>query len=144
MPEIISYDKNTYKAGLQNWDFKQAKNGIIYIANNEGLLSFDGLFWTLYRLPNRTNVRSVEIGPDSKIYVGGQDELGYFSPASNGRLQYHPLNGSIPERDQSFGDVWDIVAFKQDIFFRTSTRIFKFYNGFKGASRFAKRKKSKI
>jgi ligand-binding sensor domain-containing protein/DNA-binding CsgD family transcriptional regulator len=129
LPDVINYSKQSYAAGLQNWDIKQDKNGIIYIANNEGLLSFDGLFWTLYRLPNRTNVRSVEIGPDGKIYVGGQDELGYFSPASNGLLQYHPFNASIPERDQSFGDVWDIVAFRKDIFVRTSTRIFKFSNG---------------
>ncbi len=128
LPEVINYSKQSYNAGLQSWDIKQDKNGIIYIANNEGLLSFDGRFWNLYPLPNRTIVRSVEIGPDNKIYVGGQDELGYFSPAANGKLVYHPLNLLIPLKDQSFGDVWDIVSFKKDIFFRTSNKIFKFSN----------------
>ena len=128
LPDVINYSRQTYNAGLQSWDIKQDKNGIIYIANNEGLLSFDGRFWNLYPLPNRTIVRSVEIGPDNKIYVGGQDELGYFSPSANGRLFYHPLNGFIPAKDQSFGDVWDIVAYKKDVFFRTSTKIFKFSN----------------
>lgn len=128
LPDVINYSKQSYAAGLQNWDIKQDKNGIVYIANNEGLLSFDGRYWTLYPLPNRTNVRSVEIGSDNKIYVGGQDELGYFAPAENGRLIYHPLNGFIPAKDQSFGDVWDIVAYKKDVFFRTSTKIFKFSN----------------
>lgn len=129
LPDVINYSKQSYAAGLQSWDIKQDANGIIYVANNEGLLSFDGRFWTLYPLPNKTIVRSVEIGPDNKIYVGGQDELGYFSPASNGRLQYHPLNAAIPAKDQSFGDVWDIVVYKKDIFFRTANRIFKFTNG---------------
>ena len=128
LPDVINYSKQSYAAGLQNWDIKQDKNGIIYIANNEGLLSFDGKYWTLYPLPNRTNVRSVEIGSDNKIYVGGQDELGYFAPTENGRLTYHALNGLIPPKDKSFGDVWDIVAYKKDIFFRTSTKIFKFSN----------------
>jgi hypothetical protein len=34
LPDIINYPKQVYKAGLQNWDFKQDKNGLIYAANN--------------------------------------------------------------------------------------------------------------
>ncbi|TWI79267.1 two component regulator with propeller domain [Lacibacter cauensis] len=128
LPDVINYSKQSYSAGLQNWDIKQDKNGIIYFANNEGLLSFDGRYWNLYPLPNRTIVRSIEIGSDNRIYVGGQDELGYFAPGTNGRLVYHPLNQLLPARDQSFGDVWDIVSFKKDVFFRTNNRIFKFSN----------------
>lgn len=138
LPDVINYSKQSYSAGLQNWDIKQDKNGIIYFANNEGLLSFDGRYWNLYPLPNRTIVRSVEIGSDNRIYVGGQDELGYFAPSANGRLVYHPLNQLLPAKDKSFGDVWDIVSLKKDVFFRTNNRIFKFTNDavatFKAAS----------
>ena len=128
LPDVLNYYKGTYAAGLQNWDIKQDNNGIIYIANNEGLLSFDGKYWNLYPLPNKTIVRSVEIGSDNNIYVGGQDEFGYFSPAENGRLQYHPLTQFIPQKDRSFGDVWDIASFKNDIFFRTTNKIYKITN----------------
>ena len=129
LPDVINYSKEKYLAGLQNWDIKQDSNGIIYIANNEGLLSFDGTFWNLYRLPNKTIVRSVEIGVDNKIYVGGQDELGYFIPGVNGSLQYHSLITAIPDKDRSFGDVWDIVSFKNKIFFRSRDKIFEFTDG---------------
>ncbi len=128
LPDVINYSKQTYSAGLQNWDIKQDKNGIIYVANNEGLVSFDGRYWNLYSLPNKTIVRSVEIGTDNKIYVGGQDELGYFSPAKNGRLQYHSLTQFISAKDRSFGDVWDIVSYNKNIFFRSTNKIFKFTN----------------
>ncbi len=127
-PDILSYSKQSYSAGIQNWDIKQDKNGILYFANNEGLLSFDGKNWNLYPLPNKTIVRSVEIGHDNKIYVGGQDELGYFSPAPNGRLQYHSLIQFLLPKDKSFGDVWDIISYNKDIFFRSSSKIFKFIN----------------
>jgi DNA-binding CsgD family transcriptional regulator len=73
-------------------------------------------------------VRSVEIASDNKIYVGGQDELGFFAPGANGRLQYTSLTGFIPEKDRTFGDVWDIVSFQNDIFFRTPNKIFKVRN----------------
>jgi len=128
LPEVINYFKGTYNAGLQNWDIRQDKNGIIYIANNEGLLSFDGRHWNLYPLPNKTIVRSVEIGADNRIYVGGQDELGYFTPGKNGRLSYFSLTKLIPADNSSFGDVWDIIAFKKDIFFRSPNKIFRFSN----------------
>ena len=114
LPDVINYSKQSYGAGLQNWDIKQDKNGIIYVANNEGLLSFDGRYWHVYPLPNKTIVRSVDIGEDGNIYVGGQDEMGYFSPGSNGWLQYHSLTRFIAEKDKSFGDVWDIVSIKKE------------------------------
>jgi len=128
LPYIINYNKEAYNAGLQNWDIKQDKNGIIYIANNEGLLSFDGRYWKLYPLPNKTIVRSVEIGSDNRIYVGGQDEFGYFAPSKNGKLQYHSLVSLLSEKHRAFADVWDISSFKNSVFFRTSTRIFKLTN----------------
>jgi ligand-binding sensor domain-containing protein/DNA-binding CsgD family transcriptional regulator len=124
-PDVINYSKASYSAGLQNWDIKQDRNGVIYVANNEGLLSFDGRYWKLYPLPNKTIVRSLEIGPDSRIYVGGQDEMGYFLPDAGGRLQYHSLVRQIPAKDRSFGDVWDIIALKKDVFFRSSNKIFR-------------------
>ena len=126
LPDIINYAKPVYKAGLQNWDIKQDKNDIIYFANNEGLLSFDGKYWNNYPLPNKTIVRSVEIGPNNYIYVGGQDEIGYFSPGVNGHILYHSLLDLIPAKDRSFGDVWDIVSYKGNTYFRSPTKIFKF------------------
>jgi ligand-binding sensor domain-containing protein/DNA-binding CsgD family transcriptional regulator len=129
LPDVINYTKQAYGAGLQNWEIRQDNNGIIYIANNEGLLSYDGKNWNLYPLPNKTIVRSVEVGPDGKIYVGGQDEMGYFTPGENGSLQYHSLTPLLAARDKSFGDVWDIVFFHNDIFFRSPGKIFWFING---------------
>jgi ligand-binding sensor domain-containing protein/DNA-binding CsgD family transcriptional regulator len=128
LPEVINYSKQSFNAGLQNWDIQQDKNGLIYIANNEGLLSFDGRYWNLYPLPNKTNVRSVRIGPDNRVYAGGQDEIGYFSPAINGKLQYHSLTQFIPVKDRSFADVWDIITINKDMFFRATNKIFKFTN----------------
>lgn len=128
LPDVINYSKQSYSAGLQNWDIKQDRNGIIYIANNEGLLSFDGVYWKLYPLPNKTIARSVEIGNNNRIYLGGQDELGYFAVAKNGSLQYVSLTPLISSRDKSFGDVWDIVSFGKAVFFRSATRIFRYDN----------------
>ena len=124
LPEIVNHTKQSYGAGLQNWDIKQDETGLMYIANNEGLLTYDGSYWHLYPLPNKTIVRAIALKED-KIFVGGQDELGYFSPTENGTLAYHSLVSALPSKVRSFGDVWDIVSINKQVFFRTSGAIFK-------------------
>ncbi|HTF30680.1 MAG TPA: triple tyrosine motif-containing protein [Flavitalea sp.] len=124
--EIRNFQKQDYNGGSQNWNIRQDKNGIVYFANNEGLLSFDGVFWNLFPLSNKTIVRSIEIAGDNRIYIGGQDEIGYFSPDRTGKLSYVSLKHLIPAGDQQFADIWDIVAVGEDIFFRTSQKIFQY------------------
>lgn len=126
LPDIVNYSKKTYSAGLQNWDILQDQDGIIYVANNEGLLCFDGQFWKLLPLPNRTIARSLAISGDQRIYIGGQDEFGYYYPGPSGRLFYQSLTGLIPAAYRSFGDVWDIVSLQNEIWFRSSQVILRY------------------
>ena len=124
--EILNYEKQRYNAGAQNWDIGQDVQGRVYFANNEGLLSFDGTYWKLYPLPNKTIVRSIEFGKDNRVYVGGQDEIGYFSPDRTGRLVYTSLKELLPEPDRRFADLWNIASYGDDIFFRSESKIFRY------------------
>lgn len=126
LPDIINYSKQYYKAGAQNRQIRQDKKGIIYIANSEGLLTFDGINWKTYPLPNKSIARCVEFGPDNKLYIGGQDEFGYFSPSDNGKLTYHSLKQLLPEKERSFTDVWEIYFYQDLVFFQTSNNIYQF------------------
>lgn len=128
LPDITHYEKTTYGAGTQNWAIQQDRNGILYFANNEGLLTFDGTYWKTYPIHNKTIVRSLAIAADHKIYIGAQGDFGYFSPSANGKLQYHSLIDKVPIKDKSFADIWDIVAAKNEVFFRSEKRIFKLSN----------------
>ena len=74
----------------------------MYFANQDGLLSFDGAFWKLYSLPNKTIVRSVAIGKDNRIYAGGQDDFGYFAPDKTGRLAFTSLKSLLTAKKLFF------------------------------------------
>ena len=126
LPDIVNHPKKIYGGGLQNWDISQDASGNIFVANNEGLLSYDGRFWTIHPLPNRTIVRAVLVARNGRIYVGGQDELGFFEADQWGRLVYQSLLPRIPKASRTFGDVWDIVQINQDIWFRSPKLLFKF------------------
>ncbi len=129
LPHIINYNNTTYQGGRQNWSIAQDKDGILYFGNNEGLLTFDGRYWQLYPLPNATVVRSVAIAPDGTVYVGGQDEIGYFVPDELGTLTYHSLITLLPESERSLSDVWNIEILDGNVFFRTTTRILHYFDG---------------
>ncbi len=124
--EVASFTRNKYEAGTQNWDIAQDAKNRLYIANNEGLLVYNGTDWHLYPVPNKTILRSIGFGMESKLYVGAQDELGYFATDKVGRLQYTSLKYLLPVKDQRFTDVWQLEVLGKDVFFRTDTKIFKF------------------
>ncbi len=128
LPEIINYPKRVYNAGTQNWKITQDKQGIIYVANDDGLLTFDGSLWKKYSLPNTTGIRSLAIGSNGRIYIGGQGEIGYFEPGKNDQLEYTSLNQLIPDTDLDFTDVWEVVAVRNEVFFRSFKKIFQLHN----------------
>ncbi len=123
--EVVSFTRNKYEAGTQNWDIIKDVNNRLYIANNEGLLVYNGTNWQLYPVPNKTILRSIGFGSGEKLYAGAQDELGYFAPDEVGRLQFTSLKHLLPAQYQRFTDVWQLEVRGEEVFFRTNDKIFK-------------------
>jgi ligand-binding sensor domain-containing protein len=127
LPKIDNFNNLEFHGGRQTWDIKQGKWGRMYFANNDGLLTYDGSYWKMYPQPNKSILRSIAID-DNRIYAGGQDEIGYYSPDEQGALQYHSLKNLIPVQSRKFTDVWDIEFFKGSVFFRSWDMIFEYKN----------------
>lgn len=125
LPFITHFTKAQYGAGTQNWDIIQDDKGIIYIANNDGLLAYNGKDWHVTPLPNKTILRSITNDAKGNIIAGGQDELGYFAPNSRGILTFHSLKKRLPDEFRQFEDVWDLYCKDSDIWFRTKQQICK-------------------
>lgn len=124
MPSIVNYIKKEYRGATQNWMITQLNNGVVLVANNDGLLSYDGVYWKKHTVSNRTIVRSVAVDAANRIFAGAQDELGYFLPDSNGNLYYQSLKSKIPEKHRNFTDVWQINFWGNHVFFRTEKSIY--------------------
>jgi ligand-binding sensor domain-containing protein/DNA-binding CsgD family transcriptional regulator len=122
---LRNFTKDDYRGGTQNWAIEQDELTRLYVANNEGLLVYDGTNWQLYPVPNKTILRSIAFGEDGKLYVGAQDELGYFEPDQVGRLKFHSLKASLPPEAQKFADVWQVIVNQDAIYFRTQEIILR-------------------
>ena len=128
LPLIVNYGKMDFHGGAQTWDIQQDERGLLYFANNEGLISYDGTYWKVYPLPNRTIMRSLAIDKNDRIYAGGQGEIGFFSPDGNGFLRYESLTGLLPAAHKEFADIWNIEIYNESVFFRATDRIFELRN----------------
>ena len=87
-PNIISYQKSDYNAGTQNWGIAQDKNGLMYFANNDGVLRFDGINWDLIPVFRSSPVRSIAIDGNDNIYVGLMNDFGVLEQTPSGILEY--------------------------------------------------------
>ncbi len=128
LPLILNYSKTDFGGGSQTWDIIQDSSGRMYFANNEGLLSFDGTYWKIYPLPNRTILRSIAYDNKNRVFVGGQGEIGYFETDPNGFLKYRSLLDQLPPNQRLFADVWDTEVLNGSVYFRANDRIFEWTN----------------
>ncbi|PXY45369.1 regulator [Flavobacterium hydrophilum] len=129
MPNIKNYKRTEYKGGTQNWSIEQDKNGNIYFANNSGLIQFDGSTWRKYSLPNNTAIRSLKIDDSGKIFVGGNNEFGYFKAGEKGELKYYSLSKLISANDsRDINLIWRIHIFKGEVIFQSFTKALFYKN----------------
>jgi DNA-binding CsgD family transcriptional regulator len=125
-PEIVNFSKSEYQGGTQNWAFSTDSRNQLLVANNDGLLVFNGEYWNKYFLPNKTIARSVAFDKSShRIYVGGQDEIGFFTQNEHGQLYFTSLKENIPVNYFLLEDVWNIVIKNHTLYFRSLNRIFR-------------------
>ena len=123
LPPVTSYSPELYHAGNQNWSISQSNDKYIFVANNEGLLEFNGATWQLYSSPNQTVVRSVEV-VDDHIYTGCYMDFGFWKRNEFGKLIYTSLTQklNIPLiEDEQF---WKILELNDWILFQSLNRIY--------------------
>lgn len=124
---VSHYHKKEYNAGNQNWRITQHPNGWIYIANNKGLLEFDGVYWNTYPF-EYTKMRAVKIGSDHLVYAGGLEEFGYYTPNARGELEYTSLSKQL-SGSMKIGVIWEIAIGVESVFFISNNTVFQWKEG---------------
>ncbi len=101
----------------------QADDKSIYVANNDGLLEFNGANWTLYGTPNETVMRSVKAVND-RIYTGCYMDFGHWVKNERGMLQYTSLKEKLKVEMIEDEQIWNIIPHENWILFQSLSRIY--------------------
>lgn len=127
-PFIKYFSPKEYKGERENWSIIQDKKGIVYVGNQNGILEFDGKYWRKISVPNNDFVRSLDIDDSGRIYATAGTDFGYLEPDYFGQLKFKSLLPFLDEKDKSTGQFWDVCTSKNEVYFKTSDKIFK-WNG---------------
>lgn len=120
---IKNFAPEDYGAGIQNIDFAQNRDLTVFVANNLGVLSFNGVNWGKYALQTGKKQRSLAFSEtENRLYVGSQGEFGYFE----GNWNYTSLLNKIPTEHKDFDEVWDVHLYDSKVYFCTFQGIFEF------------------
>ena len=92
----------------QNWDIGQDSKGVIYVANRNGLVCYDGKTWQTYTTNENRTIRSLYISPDDRIYIGSYEEFGYFERNEYGKLVYTSISSLFQHKELKNKDIWSI------------------------------------
>ena len=123
LPPINIFTTDDYGAENQNWAISQSENGFLYVANNLGLLEFNGASWQLYQTPNKTIMRSVR-AHEGKIFTGFYMDFGFWKKNKQGILEYFSVvkdnNVKMIEDEQ----IWKIIEIEGWLLFKSLQRIY--------------------
>ncbi|MHC1704385.1 MAG: triple tyrosine motif-containing protein [Tenuifilaceae bacterium] len=115
---VTNYFKNEYKGGNQNWDITQDEKGNIFVANNNGLLTFDGAKWGLLNFPFNTIIRSVAYDRN-RVYSGSFEEFGFWESDSINEWKYTSLIPLLGDTKLHNDEFWKIVKHNNCIYFQS-------------------------
>ena len=134
LPPIQSYSPKDYNGANQNWMITQSKDKEIFVANNQGLLTFNGSKWNMFFSKNGSIIRSVKSIND-RIYTGAFQDFGYWDKTNKGIYVYTSLvekSNLIIDTDEEF---WDVLDYDDWVVFQSLTRLIM-YNKLSGKIEF--------
>ena len=136
-PPLVNYTPNAYKAHPQNWAIDQSSDRLIYAANSNGLLEFDGASWRLYPFPDGQIVRTVlcdeipfatrkSVKVEKRIYAGGYGEFGFWAKNEKGQLSYTSLSEGLSFPSLKTEEIWHILRTPDYLYFQSFSRIYRY------------------
>lgn len=123
---LTNYGTKVYKGSSQNWDL-YLDSTCVYVANNEGMLIFDGNNWNKFSHTENTEfkIRAVKkIG--EKIFTAGDNNIGYWTKNHTNLWKYTSLLDKLREININSDSFWSIASNDKHIYFQSFSRILKY------------------
>ncbi|MCM5662293.1 triple tyrosine motif-containing protein [Galbibacter mesophilus] len=121
----MNFPPSAYEGENQNWKISQNDHKFIYVANNAGMLEYNGSTWNLYRSPNSSVMRSV-LAIGDRVYGGFYREFGYWQLQPNGKYKYQSVSSKLKESMFEDENIWNIKKIDQWVVFQSYDRLYLF------------------
>ena len=107
MPFMRSFTPDDYAAHNRNFDIVvDGKEGVVYVANFEGLLYFDMAEWDIVHTPGITRLTALYQDSEGTIWAGGYNYMGFLEFNEVKDLELHQLENVTPLRGE-VNRIWE-------------------------------------
>lgn len=121
---VKNFSEKNYNAHAQNHGITQDTKGIMFFANNDCILTFDGIQWEGIYMPDIAHVIAVAVNQNGVVFAGGQSQFGYLKNDQNGKYNYVSLLPMVKEDKRNISDVFDVVCLNDMVYFLCEERLF--------------------
>ncbi len=115
-------------AGTQNFGIARDARGVLYVANNAGVLIYDGAWWRLVPIGGQQSAFAIAVDGHGRVGVGGVDTFGTLTSDATGTLRYAALEQLLPQEQRGFGQVLGVHPTHRGFLFLTGKYLFD-WNG---------------
>lgn len=100
--------------------------GRLYVANQNGMLRYDGDRWVLLTLPGKEAATTIGRDQRGRIYVGGFDVFGRVESDVEGNMQFIDLRPrrASDDRAEAVASVWQIITDQALVHIRTESALY--------------------
>jgi serine phosphatase RsbU (regulator of sigma subunit)/ligand-binding sensor domain-containing protein len=126
---VKNYLPKTYGANAQIFDICQDHRGIIFFANQRGVVEYDGVNWHTIKVGNDIEVNSVETDTRGRVWVGAINELGYLATGDDSRLKFVSIREKLPQDVGDFGKIKAVLVNRAGKVFFQSEKYILIYDG---------------
>jgi len=127
IPFVKNFSQSEYHAHEQNFDIVQDTMGIMYFANFEAVLIYDGSNWT--KIPTNSGMRVLDLDICCKgnVFVGGLYDFGYLKRNNLGEFSYHSIADTVYDENQ-IGEIFSVISLDETVYFINKNRMFVYEN----------------
>ncbi len=126
VPFFRNYTSSDYLGHNRNFDVACDSSGIVYFANFEGVLYFNGEEWNKIFTPGISRVTRLYIDRKNRIWVGGHNYIGRITSSEKGKpvLRTYLSDQEGGDRNLRIGEVAHIEEIDDSLrFFTQSYRV---------------------
>ncbi len=118
---LKNYKPDINNISSRNNSITQGNNGIMYFANPNGILSYDGRRWEIIGVPSIPLVLITD-SASKKTYVGCKKDFGFINIDPTGQEIYTSISSNLA----NFENISNILITNKFIYFYSAKRIFRY------------------
>jgi DNA-binding CsgD family transcriptional regulator len=126
MMKIRNFTPEDYHFQAQNWAITQGRDGWMYVANNGGLMVFDGARWVHHFLPDKQTLRTVAADAGGRVYGGGFASFGYWEAGADGGPVYVDLSKNVAAAFLAKEEIWHTLVLKDQVLFQSFSTFYRY------------------